>query len=411
MHHPSPSNPAPRGPADRSAERFGLWWSGRDLRLDACRGIALWFIFLDHVPDNVCAWLTLRNYGFSDTTEVFMFVSGVTCAIAYGAALRRRGWSTVIARTLRRSWDIYAAFLLLVLACAVLVYAAGGGSLMDDPSNTRVLFEQPGPTLLHAVILQYRPVNSDVLPTFVLFHLSVAPLLWLLLRAPDATLVASVLLYAGTRSFDWYLDAWPRNQWYFNPFAWQVLFVFGAWWALGGGKRLRALLHTRALFIAALAYLAASLVIVLGWQIKVLHDLVPPAIAALIYPVDKSGLDPLRLMHFLALAVVAVRLVPPDWVGFGHHPDRTERKGMSRLLHRGLIAPMMRSAIRCGENSLAIYCLGVLLTLAAQAVLLILPNDLLLQFLLSGAGIAIMILVANALTAIMLHNQQRPGLF
>ena len=26
---------------------------GRDLRIDACRGIALWWIFLDHVPNNV----------------------------------------------------------------------------------------------------------------------------------------------------------------------------------------------------------------------------------------------------------------------------------------------------------------------------------------------------------------------
>jgi hypothetical protein len=27
----------------------------RDLRLDASRGLALWFIFLDHIPDNVVA--------------------------------------------------------------------------------------------------------------------------------------------------------------------------------------------------------------------------------------------------------------------------------------------------------------------------------------------------------------------
>jgi len=50
----------------------------RDLRLDAFRGLALWFIFLDHIPDNVLAWLTLRNYGYSDSTEVFVFVSGYT---------------------------------------------------------------------------------------------------------------------------------------------------------------------------------------------------------------------------------------------------------------------------------------------------------------------------------------------
>ena len=69
---------------------------GRDLRIDVCRGIALWFIFLDHVPNNIGSWLTLRNYGFSDSAEVFMFVSGVTCALAYGQARSRDGWTGVI---------------------------------------------------------------------------------------------------------------------------------------------------------------------------------------------------------------------------------------------------------------------------------------------------------------------------
>ena len=52
---------------------------GRDLRIDACRGIALWWIFLDHIPNNIGSWLTPRNYGFSDAAEIFLFISGVTC--------------------------------------------------------------------------------------------------------------------------------------------------------------------------------------------------------------------------------------------------------------------------------------------------------------------------------------------
>ncbi len=88
----------------------------RDLRLDACRGLALWFIFIDHIPNNAFTWLTLRNYGFSDTTEVFMFVSGYTCMLAYGGALREQGWPTIATRALRRGWEIYAAFLLLLIA-------------------------------------------------------------------------------------------------------------------------------------------------------------------------------------------------------------------------------------------------------------------------------------------------------
>ena len=45
---------------------------GRDLRLDLFRGIALWLIFLDHIPQNVVNWFTIRNYGFSDATEIFI---------------------------------------------------------------------------------------------------------------------------------------------------------------------------------------------------------------------------------------------------------------------------------------------------------------------------------------------------
>src|SRR2546430_12452785 len=55
---------------------------GRDLRLDVCRGIALWFIFLDHVPNNIESWLTMRNYGFCDNTEMLIFASTLTCALS-----------------------------------------------------------------------------------------------------------------------------------------------------------------------------------------------------------------------------------------------------------------------------------------------------------------------------------------
>ncbi len=74
----------------------------RDLRLDACRGLALWFIFIDHIPNNALSWLTLRNYGFSDTSEVFVFVSGYTCMLAEGGGLTEEGWITIVARALRR---------------------------------------------------------------------------------------------------------------------------------------------------------------------------------------------------------------------------------------------------------------------------------------------------------------------
>ena len=358
---------------------------GRDLRIDACRGIALWCIFLDHVPNNIGSWLTLRNYGFSDAAEVFMFVSGVTCALAYGKAWRCEGWTGVISRTLRRSWDIYVAFLLLTLACAILVHLAGGGRLADE-SNTRILLDHPGATLARAAILQYRPVNTDVLPIFVLLHLLFAPLLWLLLRAPNATLGASLALYALVHVFGWTVPAWPNGHWAFNPLAWQLLVVLGAWWMIED-KRVRPWVTSRTALVLAVLYLLFSLVIALSWRIKPLEALIPQALAKLLYPLDKSNLDPLRLLHFLAIAVLAAWFVPRNW--------------------RGLTTPVMRGAIRCGQNSLPIYCLGVLLAFASHMALLDISDGLAMQIALSLAGIAAMIATATLLNLISIKPRQR----
>jgi hypothetical protein len=359
---------------------------GRDPRIDACRGIALWWIFLDHVPNNIGSWLTLRNYGFSDAAEVFMFISGVTCALAYDRARRCEGWSGVIRRSLRRGWDIYAAFLLLTLASAIMIYLAGRDHLADE-SNTRVLLEHPGEALAHAAILQYRPVNTDILPMFVIYHILFAPLLWLLLRVPRATLGASLLLYALVHVFGWTVPAWPNNVWFFNPLAWQLLIVLGAWWIIEG-NRLRPWVSSRTALVLAVLYLAFSLIITLSWSIKALEPLVPQTLTNLLFPVDKSNLSPLRLLHVLALAILAIRFVPHGW--------------------RALEAPVIRGAMRCGENSLPIYCLGVLLALASHVALLDVSDGLSMQIALSLGGILVMIVAAVLLNSIKIKPKRQP---
>lgn len=353
------------------SERKG---QGRDLRIDACRGIALWCIFLDHVPNNIGTWLTLRNYGFSDAAEVFMFISGVTCAMAYGKAWRREGWTGVICRTLLRSWDIYVAFLLLTLACAILVHVAGGGRLADE-SNMRILLDHPGATLARTAILQYRPVNTDVLPTFVLFHLSFAPLLWLLLRLPNVTLGASLALYALVHIFGWTVTAWPNGHWAFNPLAWQLLVVLGAWWTIAGERVLPLLMSRTALTVSVL-YLLLSLIVALSWRIRPLEAVIPHLLK--LPPLDKSNLDPFRLLHFLAMAVLAAWFMPRKWPGS--------------------ITPVMRGAILCGQNSLPIYCLGVLLSFAGDVARHDVSDGLAMQIALSLGGI-----VAMSATAILLN--------
>src|SRR5882672_8451040 len=83
--------------------------AGRDLRLDLFRGLALWLIFLDHIPSNMVSWITIRNYGFSDATEIFVFISGYTAAFVYGREMRDRGAVVGSARILKRAWQVYVA--------------------------------------------------------------------------------------------------------------------------------------------------------------------------------------------------------------------------------------------------------------------------------------------------------------
>jgi len=363
----------------------------RDLRLDACRGLALWFIFINHIPDNALIWLTPRNYGFSDTSEIFVFVSGYTCMLAYGGALAEQGWATIVARAVRRCWEIYAAFLLLLIAYLALIWVVGGSNRYLDETNTGFFFRDPGAVLVHAVVLQYAPVNTDILPTFVLLHLSFPGVLWLLMRFPAVALMGSVLLYLMVQVYSWHVPAWPTGELYFNPVAWQILFVFGAWYAYDGARRLRKLVQSPVTLVIALLYLAFSFGITLGWQVKVLEQFVPTAVSDLIYPIYKSHLAPVRLLHFLGLAVVVSRLMPLDW-----HP---------------LMQPWIMGMIRCGENSLSIYCLGVLLSFLAHIVLVEASGGLAMQIAVSIAGIALMILAATLLTWESRLDRRGPKLF
>ena len=361
----------------------------RDVRLDLCRGIALWFAFLNHVPDNIGSWLTLRFYGFSDSAEVFMFVSGATCALAYGRVRRRDGWSAVAGHTLRRSWEIYVAYLLLIMAYVVIIQLAGNAQFADQ-THIGYLLDRPGEALTHAAILQYRPVNTDALPNFIVYHLLFVPLLWSLFKSPNVTLGASLGLYLAVQVFGWNLPQWPVNDWYFNPFAWQVLVVLGAWWVMGGGEKLWSLLMSRIVTCSAAIFLLFSLVVTLSWSIAPLERVFPPLLVKLIYPIDKSDLDPLRLLHFLAIAVLVARFVRRDW--------------------KGSMTPLLRGAVRCGENSLEIYCLGVLLAFGGEILLVRVTNGIAMQIAISIGGITLMIAFATLLTWLANGSRQLPKL-
>src|ERR1700735_4007023 len=250
----------------------------RDLRLDLFRGVALWLIFLDHIPENIVNWFTIRNYGFSDATEIFIFISGYTAAFVYGRAMSERGFLVASARILRRAWQIYVAHIFLfTIFLAEIAYVAG---TFDNPlyaEEMRILdfLKQPDVTIFEALILKFKPVNMDVLPLYIVLLVLFPPMLFVLLRRPTLALAGSALVYVLTWSFDINLPAYPNGVWFFNPFAWQLLFVFGAWCALGGAHRLSAVLLSPVIFAIAIAYLVFAFAITLTWYVEPLGHFVP----------------------------------------------------------------------------------------------------------------------------------------
>jgi hypothetical protein len=349
----------------------------RDLRLDLFRGLALWLIFLDHIPENIVSWITIRNYGFSDATEIFIFISGYTAAFVYGRTMRDRGFILASARILRRAWQIYVAHIFLfTIFMAEIAYVAATfeNPLYAEEMKILDFLKQPDITIFQALLLKFKPVNMDVLPLYIVLLLVFPPMLFLLLRHPNVALGGSALLYALAWKFDWNLPAYPNGVWFFNPFAWQLLFVFGAWCALGGAQKVGSLLRSRAVLVVAIAYLVFAFLVTLTWHFEALDRFMPALLAEWMYPIDKTNLDVLRFAHFLALAAVTVHFVPRHWPG--------------------LKSPLLWPAIVCGQHSLEVFCLGVFLAFAGQFVIAESSGGPLLQAAISLLGIILMVATA-----------------
>src|SRR5437667_12546868 len=230
----------------------------RELRLDLFRGMALCLIFVDHLPTNILTWLTIRNYGFSDATEIFIFISGYTAAFVYGRAMLEAGVVIATARILRRVWQIYVAHVFLfTIFLAEISYVATRfeNPLYSEEMGIMDFLKQPDVTIIQALILRFRPVNMDVLPLYIVLMLFLPLILRLVKWRADLTLPLAVVLYPVPWPFDLDLSDYPNGGWFFHPRAWQLLFVFGAWCALGGTHRMSRILSSRVTLWVCIGYL------------------------------------------------------------------------------------------------------------------------------------------------------------
>jgi hypothetical protein len=347
---------------------------GRLVSIDFWRGFALLTIFVNHVPGHFLSPYTFRNFGFSDAAELFVLLAGISAAFAY---LRPAAGGDLLGTTMRvmlRAFHLYVAHLALVVVAVVVV---GGFVVLTADSRMLELFHLdlvnlfPLESLVGIGLLSFQPAYLNILPLYVAL-LVLCPLLLLLARTSIAlALGVSAALYLATQLAGLELPVWPgTGRWYFNPFAWQLLFTCGL--AIGAvldrGARPAP---SRVLDIVAPAYL----VVAMAWAMMgfpVVLDLSP--LPAFLWDFDKTNLALPRLLHVLALAYCVSRLPVERWL--------KARPGLCEPV--GLL----------GRQALPVFCVGTVLSLAAQVTRPGFDGAFLYDLLIVGVGVFVQWLVA-----------------
>ena len=357
--------------------------SRRDLRLDLFRGLALLFIFIDHIPNNVLSYVTLHSIAFSDADEVFILISGYAAATVYGRALQRQGGVAATGQICRRIWQLYVAhiFIFVILAAEVCYATLSLHQTYSEDFGIDNFIDEPQVAIIKVLLLQYQPQFLDILPIYMIL-LGVFPVVLLLLqRCLPLPLILSGALYLLTLRFGWQPHSYPDNEaWFFNPLAWQFLFVIGAtagysqhsrWVFPGQGSWLPKL---------AIAITVAIGIVSISWTIHGAYGAFPGLLLRELSPLvaDKSNLAPLRLISFLALAVTVAHFVGRD-------------SGVLRWRVAQLI-------IRCGQHSLQVFCLGIVLSVLGYILLTFFRDNILTQLAIDLAGIVAMMGIAVLLT-------------
>lgn len=349
----------------------------RDARVDVVRGLALLTIFVDHIPRNAPALFTLHNFGFSDAAEIFVLLAGYSSMIAYGGLFRRAGIRTAVARILRRCLRIYLFQAGLLLATLVIVRIWMDLTGLTPRFGVAPLLQMgllPG--LLRGLMLNALPNYLDILPLYILL-LALFPLIYLGMRRG----VWGVLALSGTLWLAANLDhqlnlpnATADDGWYFNPFAWQFLFVIGAVLALVVRAHDGLLPWRGWAAAAAAAYLLFALFQGGSWTDWGLPDLRPLAID----PPDKSHVGPLRLLNILALSYLLFSA--PTVL-------RVSRWRQFRLIDA------------CGRHSLEVFAAGCLAALIGRILYRTFDATWPLQVAVNLGGLALMLGLARLLDA------------
>src|SRR5438128_2418927 len=212
--------------------------------IDFWRGFALLTIFIDHMPESIFQHVTQKNFGFSDAAELFVFLSGVSIALAYGTRFFDGETVGAVRAVLRRAFTIY--WVQILISLLIIAIFAGAAALWDESDlleDADAVVSNPLQTTAAILALLHQLDNANILPLYIALLL-MTPLLLVLARRDDRLMLAAAAgIYLAARAFSLNLSTWPvEGTWFFNPMAWQLIFAIGIFAGRrfkGGGYRLR----------------------------------------------------------------------------------------------------------------------------------------------------------------------------
>ncbi|WP_248304743.1 OpgC domain-containing protein [Breoghania sp. L-A4] len=302
----------------------------------------MFIIFIAHLPNNTWTlWIPAR-FGFSDATEIFVFCSGMASAIAFGKIFDDRGWWMGAARIAHRVWQVYWAHigLFFVIAAILAAVSASGwvGADYVGQLNLWPFFENAVPNLPALLTLTYVPNYFDILPMYLVI-LAMLPLVMGIARLGPfyaGAFVVTLWLAAGFGYLDLPAEPWSDRTWFFNPFAWQLVFFTGFAFMIGWlpAPRVDRVLIALAIVIV-IATIPFAYFRILGAYPALLEF--NRSITPLI---DKTHFGILRYVHFLALAYLA-------WIAAGEHGHR--------LVAGGAWGKFVAIVRKVGQQSLAVF--------------------------------------------------------
>jgi hypothetical protein len=342
--------------------------------IDFWRGFALITIFINHVPGNEFVVFTYSQYSLSDAAELFVFLAGWSLALATAGPGRLDPPGRVLLRLASRTLEVYRAQ--LVISAIALAMIAAAALELDNPlllewHGAGLFFSSPAPAVLGLVALSYQLGYFNILPLYV-GVLALAPVFLLLARFRRwAAFAASFGLYLACLVFEVNLPNWPgEGSWFFNPLSWQFLLVLGFLGSELSRSSPAFSEWTRRLMPLGWAGIAIG-VIVAALDLKPDPMMVPEP--RLLFIFEKSYLSPGRLLHFLSVVI-----------GFqGVYPR---------------IAPGMpwvaRQLSALGRNSLAVFSVASLASLAGQFARFLWGGGFLLDTLILCSGIFCLIFTA-----------------